>query len=297
MWFADDRQQIPFTRFLDELSRAGYEWLELGPYGYLPRDPLELQEHLEGRGLRVSGGTTSGGLHQRADRWTQIVAVARDIARLTAAVGAHHLIFLPSMYRDVSGEHSEPSVLNAEDTHLLHRHANELGRILLDDYGVRLCLHPHADSHIESQTDIERLLDNTDARYVNLCLDTGHIAYGGGDPVALIARHAERIAYVHMKQIDPRVLVEVRAKQLSFGQAVQRGICVEPPAGIPDAAAVVDALSAVGRQLFVIAEHDLYPCAPDVPMPIAVRTRAYLGACLARVSTRSAAMETANHDR
>ncbi len=56
-------------------------------------------------------------------------------------------------------------------------------------------------------------------------------------------------------------------------------VSVEPPAGVPNPAEVIDAVSALDSELFVIVEQDLYPCAPDVPLPIAVRTREYLARC------------------
>ncbi len=283
IWFARDQHQLPFTRFLDELATAGYKWLELGPYGYLPSDPAELLEHLNSRGLQVSGGTAAGALH-RADCWEQTLTQSRQVAQLTAATGAHHLVFLPSTYRGASGAYSDEPVLGAEKWRGLVARADDLGKYLLHEYGVHLCLHPHADSYIETQAEIERFLDATDSRYVKLCLDTGHVAYGGGDSIDLIRRYAERVAYVHMKHIDPAVLAQVRAEKLSFSQAVQRGVCVEAPTGVPDATAVIDALASLSTQLYVIAEHDLYPCSPEVPLPIAIRTRAYLSACVVRAA-------------
>ena len=279
VWFAHDPRQTPFGRFLDELSRAGYEWLELGPYGYLPTDPAALRHELGTRGLRVSAGTAAGALH-RDDRWPDAVDECQNVAALAATLGARHVVFLPSMYRDASGAYVDERRLTAEAWRALLRRATELGQMLLDGHGVQLCVHPHADSHIETQDEIERFLDGTDSRYVQLCLDIGHVAYGGGDSLGLIGRFAERIAYVHVKQIDPAVLAQVREEQLSFAQAVERGVCVEPPAGVPDSAAVVRALAALRRPIFVIAEHDLYPCDPDVPLPIATRTRAYLTGCV-----------------
>lgn len=295
VWFARDERQVPFTRFLDELASAGYQWLELGPYGYLPSDPVALVEHLGSRGLRVSGGTAAGALH-RDDRWEHTLSQSREVARLTAAAGALHLVFLPSMYRDVSGAYCEQPHLTAEEWHGLMRRADELGKILLHEYGVQLCLHPHADSHIETQDEIERFLDGTDSRYVKLCLDTGHVAYGGGDAIDLIRRYGERIAYVHMKHIDPAVLAKVREEKLSFSQAVQRGVCVEPSAGVPDAASVINALSTIPARLYLIAEHDLYPCGPDVPLPIAIRTRVYLNACMVTAANVSIERRNAHHD-
>jgi inosose dehydratase len=74
VWFADDLRQTPWRRFLDELAGVGYEWLELGPYGYVPTDPAQLGDELAGRGLRASGGTMHGfsGLH-RAGHFAEIL--------------------------------------------------------------------------------------------------------------------------------------------------------------------------------------------------------------------------------
>ncbi|QUH03728.1 TIM barrel protein [Saccharopolyspora erythraea] len=279
VWFPQDDHQVPYTRFLDELAEAGYEWLELGPPGYLPTDPKQLAEEVGSRGLKVSGGTTFGALH-RPHEWDEMLAAVRQVAELTAAAGAHHLVFIPPMYRDEkTGAYTEEPVLNAEQWTALGKAANELGKILLDDYDVRLCLHSHADSHIQTQPEIERFLNETDSRYANLCLDTGHVAYGGGDNLDLIRRFSERIRYVHIKQMDPQVLEQVFTEGLSFGEAVKRGVCVEPPAGVPNPAEVTEALAGLDDELFVIVEQDLYPCEPDVPLPIAVRTREYLARC------------------
>lgn len=276
VWFPDDEHQVPYTRFLDELTRAGYTWLELGPYGYLPTDPRQLAAELAERGLRVSGGTTFGALH-RPHEWADMLATTRKVAELTAAAGAHHLVFIPPMFRDEkTGAFTEDPTLTVEQWRDLGAAADELGKILLEEHDVRLCLHPHADSHIQTQPEIERFLDNTDSRYANLCLDTGHVAYGGGDNLDLIRRFGERIGYVHIKQMDPAVLARVNTENLSFGEAVKLGVCVEPPAGVPDPADIVTELSTLDASLFVIVEQDLYPCAPDVPLPIAVRTRDYL---------------------
>jgi inosose dehydratase len=282
VWFASDERQVPFSRFLDELVTAGYEWLELGPYGYLPTDPRQLTEELGSRRLKVSGGTVFGALHRPGD-WDQMLATVRQVASLSAAAGAHHLVFIPSLFRDEkTGALTEPPQLTGEQWATLTSAATELGQIILNDYGVRLCLHPHADSHILTQEEIERFLDGTDPQRVWLCLDTGHVAYGGGDTIGLIRRFGERIGYVHIKQMDPAVLAEVADQGLSFGEAVRRGVCVEPPAGVPDPAVVVGELARLGERdgpLFVIVEQDLYPCDPGVPLPIAIRTRQYLAGC------------------
>jgi inosose dehydratase len=279
VWFADDPRQPPWQRFLDELAGVGYEWLELGPYGYLPTDPARLSDELDRRGLTVAGGTMHGesGLHRRGD-WPAIEAKTRKVAELTAAVGGRHLVFVPVPgYRDdTTGAYLEPAELTGEEWTRMVRAADELGRIVAGDYGVALQFHPHADSHVETQDQTERFLADTDPRFVNLCLDTGHLAYRRADSVELIRRYPERIGYVHIKQMDPDVVARAEREDLAFGQAVALGASCEPPAGLPDVPSVVTALSELDTEMFVVVEQDMYPVDFDVPAPIAARTRDYL---------------------
>jgi inosose dehydratase len=85
------------------------------------------------------------------------------------------------------------------------------------------------------------------------------------------------MGYIHIKQVDPEIARKAGEEGIPFGQAVKRGVCVEPPQGAPAIGSVVDALGEMGLDVFVVVEQDLYPCAFDVPLPIAVRTREYLG--------------------
>lgn len=279
VWFADDPRQTPWDRFLDELSGVGYEWLELGPYGYLPTDPGRLREELDKRGLKVAGGTMHGhsGLHRPGD-FDTIVAATRKVAELTAAVGARHVIFVPVPgYRDdETGAYLEPAELDEEAWRTLVDSTNELGRIVAEDYGLKLQFHPHADSHVETQAQTERFLEETDPRWVNLCLDTGHLAYTRADNVEIIRRFPDRIGYVHIKQMDPAIVEKAEAEDLAFGQAVAMGASCEPPAGLPDIPSVVEALEELDAELFVVVEQDMYPVDFDKPEPVARRTREYL---------------------
>jgi inosose dehydratase len=281
VWFADDPRQPPWQRFLDELAGVGYEWLELGPYGYLPTDPARLSDELDRRGLTVAGGTMHGesGLHRSGD-WPAIEARTRKVAELTAAVGGRHVVFVPVPgYRDdTTGAYLEPAELTGEEWTTMVRAADELGRIVAEDYGVALQFHPHADSHVETQEQTERVLADTDPRYVNLCLDTGHLAYRRADSVELIRRYPERIGYVHIKQMDPTVVERAEQEDLAFGQAVALGASCEPPKGLPDVPSVVAALSELDADVFVVVEQDMYPVDFDVPAPVAARTRDYLRA-------------------
>jgi len=275
VWHADDPVQTPWQRYLDEAVRAGYAWTELGPYGYLPTDPARLRDELDARGLKVAGQTGFAALH-RPGTFDEAMAAQRPILELIVAMGARHFIYLPELYRDdITGEHLEPYDLSADGWRSLVDGVSRMGRIMAEEYGVRLVFHPHADSHVDTQERVYRFLDDTDPRYVSTCLDVGHIAYCGGDNLAIIDRYPDRIGYVHLKQASPEIIAQVEKESLSFAEAVRRGAMVEPPAGVPDMPPVLDALGALDRELFAVVEQDLYPCTPDVPLPIATRTREY----------------------
>jgi inosose dehydratase len=282
VWYADDPKQTPWNRFLDEIAEVGYEWIELGPYGYLPTDPAKLRDELGRRSLKVAGGTMHGysGLHIPGD-FPAIAAFGRKVAALTRAVGAEHMIFVPVPgYRDDdTGAYLRAAELTPEEWRTMIGAINELAKIVREEHGIRLQFHPHADSHVETQAQTERFLQDTDPRYVSLCLDTGHLAYRHADVVGLIRTYGSRIGYVHIKQMDPKVVALAERGDLSFGQAVKMGVSCEPPAGEPDVNAVSQALQALDAELFVVVEQDMYPIAFDVPKPIAERTRRFLHTC------------------
>jgi inosose dehydratase len=276
VWFPDDPAQTPWQRFLDELAQAGYHWLELGPYGYLPTDPARLRDEVDRRGLEVSGQAVFGGLHH-AGKWPEDLQAARRVAELVTAMGASHVVLLPDAFRDLDGNFTEPAELDGQGWRTLVDATSRLGGILNDEYGVTAVFHPHADSHVGTQAQVERFLEDTDPDSVSLCLDTGHIAYYRGDSLELIRKYPDRIGYLHMKQADPAVVEQVEAERLPFAEAVRRGVMCEPPQGVPDVESLLDTVDRhLDGELFMIVEQDLYPCDPDDPLPIATRTCKYL---------------------
>ena len=200
-----------------------------------------------------------------------------------SAVGGRHVVFVPVPgYRDDStGAFLEPAELDDEQWRAMIRAVGDLGKMVAQEYGLRLEFHPHADSHVETQAQTERFLDQTDPRYVSLCLDTGHLAYRHADNVAIVNRYPDRIGYVHIKQMDPAIVAKADREGLAFGQAVAMGASCEPPGGEPAVEDVAKALrnldrGELGRDLFVVVEQDMYPCGFGQPKPIAQRTFTYL---------------------
>jgi inosose dehydratase len=279
VWFPDDPQQVPWPRFLDEVSSCGYEWIELGPHGYLPTDPAQLRDELAARGLSVSAGTVFEHLH-RPDSWDAVWAQVKDVAALTQAVGGTHVVVIPDTFRDqktgadVESRHLTEGAWRAKTTGV-----TRLGRAVQEEYGLSIAFHPHAETHVGYQADIERFLADTDPDFVPLCLDTGHVSYYRGDNLDLIRRYPDRIGYLHLKQVDPAVIDRVLAEDIVWPEAVRMGAMTEPPNGVPAYPPLLQAIEELGLDVFAIVEHDLYPTEPDVPLPIAQRTHRYIASC------------------
>ncbi|MDQ3937863.1 MAG: sugar phosphate isomerase/epimerase [Chloroflexota bacterium] len=275
----DDPLQIPWSRYMDEAQAAGYRWVELGPYGYSPTDPAVLDDELAKRDLRLTGGTVFAALHKGKDA----LAAAKNACDLEAAtltpLGAKYLILLPEGYTDFNGNLTASPDLSDDQWNDLNTGMSQLAKYIKEEHGLELVFHSHADSHVGTQQEIVRFLDGTDPTFVNLCLDTGHVAYCGADSLAIIEQYPERIHYVHLKQVDRAIRQRVIDEKLGFAPAVRRGVMVEPPLGDPDMPSVLAALAALDRELFCIVEQDMYPCDFDKPFPIAKRTREYFARC------------------
>jgi inosose dehydratase len=227
----------------------------------------------------VSAGTVFEHLH-RPDSWDAVWSQVRDVAALTQAMGGTHVVVIPDTFRDQkTGADVESRDLTPEQWTAKTTGVTRLGRAVQEEYGLSIAFHPHAETHVGWQRDIERFLADTDPQYVPLCLDTGHVSYYRGDNLELINRYPERIGYLHLKQVDPAVIDRVLAEDITWAAAVPMGAMTEPPNGVPAYPPLFEAIEAHGLDVFAIVEHDLYPCPPDVPLPIAQRTHRYIGSC------------------
>jgi inosose dehydratase len=195
-------------------------------------------------------------------------------------MGGTHVVVIPDTFcdqkteADVESRHLTPEAWRAKTTGV-----DRLGRAAQEEYGLSIAFHPHAETHVGHQRDIERFLADTDPDVVPLCLDTGHVSYYRGDNLDLIRRYPERIGYLHLKQVDPAVIDRVLAEDVVWPEAVRMGAMTEPPGGVPEYPPLLPAIEELGLDVFAIVEHDLYPCARDVPFPIAQRTHRYIGSC------------------
>jgi len=280
VWFASDPHQVTWGVYLDEIARVGYVYTELGPQGFLPQDPEQLKDELARRNLTVCGGTVFAGLHKGREALDKAIADFSREAKLLAAVGAEYLVHLPEQYTDMhTGEATEGGDIDPEQWKNLVTGTDELAKVIFEEYGVKLVFHPHVDTHVDTQERIELFLSDTDPQLVNLCLDTGHIAYCEGDNIEIVERFPERITYVHLKSVDPVVRARALAENMPLSDAVKLGVMCEPPYGEPDMPPLLDRLGRLDREIFTVIEQDLYPVEPDIPLPIGARTAGYYVGC------------------
>ena len=272
--FADDPRQTPWSRCLDEMVEVGYQWTELGPYGYLPTDQAVLERELQQRNLKLTGGVAMPHLE---DDWADIEKHVVEVGEYLGALGAPFLVLIDDMYRDQrTGKAARVEALDDDGWKRLIDATHATARLASEKFGLQTVFHPHCETHVEYEEQIERLLDDTDPSLVGLCMDTGHHAYRRGDPLAFIGKHHSRLQYVHMKNVDPARLQQVVYDEgASLAEANVRDVWCEPDRGAVDFAALRELLIEVGYDGFVIVEQDMFPTQFDKPLGIATRSMAY----------------------
>jgi len=276
VWWPDDPRQIPWQRFLDEVVEADYEWIELGPYGYLPTDLRVLRTELDKRHLKVSGTFAMARLED-PKAWPELERQVVGAGKSLSALGAKFLVLIDDTYSDgLTGKPTGPSQLDELAWKRLVDPTHRVADLVRDRFGLTPVYHPHAETHVEYEEQIETFLEQTDPTRVALCLDTGHHAYRGGDPVTFLRRHHQRIPYLHLKSVDQKVQKKVASERIPFALAVAMGVFCEPSHGAVDFPAFRDVLQSVNYQGWATVEQDMYPAPFDKPLPIAKRTRAYL---------------------
>ena len=271
VWLPSSDKQPPWSRFLDEVASAGFLYIELGAYGYLPTDNSQLQDELDRRGLRLLSGTQISPFHSAAQR-RDVLDDARRIAGLVAPLGGTFMVGIC----DGGGPRSNPRKLDKHQWIELIRNSNEVGRVLRDEFGLTFVFHPHADGVVEYPNEVDQYLADTDPSAVQLCLDTGHYEYRDGDSVELFKRCKDRIPFLHLKSVNSNVLQEVEDEDSSFGEAVARGVISEPSVGKVDFRALAAAMNEASYDGWAVVEHDIHPLPNfDIPLPIASRSKAY----------------------
>ncbi len=121
-------------------------------------------------------------------------------------------------------------------------------------HGLSVSLHPHLGTVVETPEQIERALAEST---VPLCLDTGHVLAGGGDPVKIALEYRDRVAHVHLKDVDAAMAAQVRRGESTYHRAVSDGLYRPLGGGDVDLVTVITALEEAGYDGWYVLEQDV----------------------------------------
>jgi len=235
-------------RVMTEMAAVGLSATELGPDGYLPRDPGDLAEFLEAYALQMVGGFVPALLYRDEVVDRQLEYVGRAAEQL-AAGGSAVLVLGPSSHHD---GYDTSVDMDDDEWSAFTRNLQRL-EMIVEGAGLQTALHPHWGMAIERGHHVERLLETSD---VGLCLDTGHLYLAGVDPVDIARTAGDRVLHVHLKDVAEDAADRVRSGAVSFRQAVVDGMFVSLGKGAVDIGGVVEALEAIGYAGWYVLEQD-----------------------------------------
>jgi inosose dehydratase len=239
--------QLDPDTVLSQMHDLGLAATEFGPVGYLEDDPGAKARQLAGYGMQAVGGFVLSLLH---DPEQDPMPTVDGFIDGCLSSGADVVVL--AAYTGGEGYDVRP-VLDDEgwDTLLgnLDRIADRAAA-----RGVTATIHPHVGTMIETGEETERVLAGS---RIGLCVDTGHLAAAGADPVAITEAHPDRVAHVHLKDVDGALAEQVVDGSLAFGDAVRAGIFRPLGEGDVDIASMVKALESAGYQGWYVLEQDV----------------------------------------
>jgi inosose dehydratase len=276
------RAAISPETVLDDITRTGYDGTQLGagfPEGDALRGVLAARELRLAEVYAAIPATVDGPTVDALD-------AVRERLRLLEVGGGEVLCvaFDGSPDRDVvagrAGDAAAPRLTDAG----WRRSIDLLGTISDETRaaGARIAFHPHAGTYVETPDEVERLAASISAEALPLCLDVGHWIVGGGDPVTALQRFGDRVTHVHLKDVDPEVLDELRTGRLAgLGAAVRRRLFTELGGGVLDLDRVIEVLAERRYAGWLMVEQD---SSWGPPAEAAAVGRRVLAAALRRVS-------------
>lgn len=274
-------ERYDYARVLDEIAASGYAGAELGDWGFMPTDPAKLRDELARRKLTLLASWVSVWLHDD-NRHEQSINDCVRTAKLLAAVGGSDCLVVlgNDPYSDPirtrhSGRITADMGMDEAQWRVFAKGADDVARRVMDETGLRTVFHHHIGTWIETPAETARLMDMTDADRLGMVFDTGHWAFGGGDPLTGIRQFADRIQYVHFKDHDPEAARRSRLEGWDGPTSVGKGIFPELGRGDVDFPAVLKALEAVGYDGWIVVEQDVLP-GLGTPLESARRNREYL---------------------
>lgn len=247
--------QLSRERVLAEMHDLGFPATELGPEGFIGNEPAPAAALLAAYDLRAVAAFVPVVLHDAGQdplgstqaAFDELVGVGAEVAVLAAATG-------------LAGYDRRPQ-LDAQAWATL---LGNLDRLTARGAarGLTVALHPHVGTMIERPDEVQRVLEGSAAA---LCVDTGHLLIGGADPLAVVKAAPERVAHVHLKDVDAALAARVRGGELSYSEAVTRGLYRALGDGDLDLSGLLSQLRQVGYTGWYVLEQDTVLDAEPLP--------------------------------
>ncbi len=235
-------------RVLDEMKQVGLAATELGPEGYLGSSPAEVVQRVGRHGLVLVAGFVPVVLY-RPEILEAELARFEDAVNTLVAGGATVAVLGPDTH--LPG-YDTPVELSESEWDVFFSGLERLDEIAVR-HGVTVALHQHWGMVVQRASDLERVLAGSTA---GLCIDTGHLALAGIDPVDVARRAAGRVHHVHLKDLDQARAARVRAGEVAFRRAVIDGLFRPLGKGDVDVAGLIEVLEAEGYQGWYVLEQD-----------------------------------------
>jgi inosose dehydratase len=257
----DYREWTPYPQLLEEMLTAGYTATEWDVC--MENDAARMRADLQTKHLQMLGRFVGLELRNPEKREIEIKR-GLEIARFLKMIGGEYLIAADSgderRWREAG--HVDPKgALSEAQWRSLGAGLNELGRRVKED-GMQVVFHNHVGTYVETEVETGRLLDETDPGLVGWCLDCGHLAYGGGDTLRMLTQYGDRVRYVHIKDVDGKVLASSQTEQWGFDKALKSFIFCPLGQGVARVPEVLRALKLNSYEGWLVIEQDTTPLDP-----------------------------------
>jgi len=245
--------QLSVDRVLTEMAALGLAAAELGPDGFLPSVPEAAADLLGKHQLACVGGFMPVRLHGAgpSDGGTADPVAAEIAGRIDQLRRSRATTMVLAADTGLESYDERPELDAAGWNRLLARldHASESAAA----GGVTATLHPHMGTLVQNAAEVDRVLSGCG---IGLCLDTGHMFVGGADVHAVARSSPDRVAHVHLKDVDGDLAAEVGSGRLSYGSAVQQGLYTPLGQGAVGIGDLVIALERAGYAGWYVLEQD-----------------------------------------